>query len=423
MTTAYFELWTGLSGDMFVGAFLDAGWPEERLRWGIDALHLGKIDVEVERRKHGGFVGQGIRVRPEPDPPHRGYPEIRDLLGASELPERVRERATEVFHRLGEVEARIHGVSLSEIHFHEIGALDSIVDITSAVLALEEMGVERLLAGPVPLTRGRVETAHGSIPVPAPATAMLLEGWPVRSSPVEGEFVTPTAAALLQVLGHPAETMPPLRVRKVGHGAGTLRHPELPNLVRLWIGEEPDREETPAGVEGSGGEAPWIRRRICVLETQIDDLEPRPLAVLSDRLLDAGALDVLRVPVLMKKGRQGTLLAVLARPGSDTVRLLHRILLESTTLGVRVREEDRWELPRAEQTVDTALGRVRVKWSWGPAGPSARPEFEDVVRIALDRGLPVVEVQRRTEAELRNLEPPPIPAGGGPGTSPRGSSC
>jgi uncharacterized protein (TIGR00299 family) protein len=391
MKIGWIELWSGLSGDMLLGALLDAGWSEERLRAAIDLLGLGPNRLVVERRGHHGLTGLGIRLAPlETDPPHRGYAEIRRLLEGVPLPRDVRDRSLDAFRLLGEAEARVHGVPLERVHFHELGACDSLVDIVGSILAAHELGLRVLRAGPVPLGRGEIRIDHGTVPAPAPATAILLEGWPVFPDPVEGEFVTPTAAVLLRVLAEPGP-MPAMRLERVGYGAGTREHPRLPNLVRLWIGEE----GFSAGAPDSGSEL----RQVAVLETQIDDMNPRFVASLADELLGAGALDVFQVPVSMKKGRVGILLTVIARP-EEGDSLAQRILKLSSTLGVRVRMEARWEIGREIQVLPTSFGPVRVKWATGAERRIPSVEHADVVRISKETGLPWEEIRVRILREI-----------------------
>ncbi|MFN8546693.1 MAG: LarC family nickel insertion protein [Candidatus Eisenbacteria bacterium] len=237
MRIAHLEFWSGLAGDMFVGALLDAGWPEERLREVVSALDLGSVEIEVERRTHRGLSGVGIRVRAAKDPHARHLEEILKLIDAARIPARAKETATRAFRLLGEAEAKIHGIPIERVHFHEVGAADSIVDFVATATALADLEIERVTAGAIPLTTGWVEMDHGGLRGPGPATALLLEGWPVHSVPVEGEFFTPTAAALLRAVAIPLEVTPNMQVERVGYGAGTRPHPQLPNLVRLWLGQ------------------------------------------------------------------------------------------------------------------------------------------------------------------------------------------
>jgi uncharacterized protein (TIGR00299 family) protein len=398
MKIAWLELWTGLSGDMFVGALLDAGWGEARLRSTVAALGLEPFGLKVERRSHGGITGLGIRVEVPPASPRRGFREIAGILAASTLAEPVRRKAEEIFRSLAEAEARIHGIGLDEVHFHELGALDTLVDIVGAVAGVHELELEKILAGPIPLGGGEIVMAHGRVPSPAPATALLLEGWPVRPAAAQGEFLTPTGAALLRNLAAPS-SMPSFRVERVGYGAGTREHPVWPNLARLWIG----REEAPeAGECRFAAPARW--NRVAVLEAQMDDMDPRFLSALADQIAAEGALDVLRTPVVMKKGRLGVLLTVICRI-PDGPRLADLLLAGSTTLGVRMQEESRLELDRRIATAMTPLGEVRVKWSGPPDRERPSPEYEDLLVLARRHGMSLEEVQRRVLASLEPMRP------------------
>ena len=404
---AHFELWTGLAGDMWVGACLDAGWPEERLREGVRALGIAELAVEIEERPQAGIVGKGIRVSPPEGHVHRHLADIREILDRSALPAPVKEGAGRVFTRLARAEARVHGTSVEAVHFHEVGALDAIADIALAVLAIHDLDVH-LTAGPVPMTGGEVRMAHGTWPVPAPATALLLEGWPLRPDDAEGEFMTPTGAALLSELAVPSEVIPPMVLRSMGFGAGTREHPLRPNVVRLWIGEstgelsgtsetafrgspaEGATESSLAGSadeSGAGGEPSFPREAsiragmVIVLETQVDDIDPRWVAELERLLLEDGALDVFSEAVSMKKGRWGTRLTIISPPERE-IALTDKLFAQSTTLGIRRRLEQRWELPRREEVVQTPWGEARVKWALRAGKWEGRFEADDILGMA-----------------------------------------
>jgi len=382
---AHFDLWTGLSGDMWVGAFLDAGWPLERLQEGVSALGLGDVTVEVESRRHHGLVGQGIVVRPQEGHAHRGLSDILAILDRSSLPGPVIGKAGDVFRRLAAAEARVHGLTVEQVHFHEVGAHDAIVDIALGTLAVHDLEVA-VTAGAIPVTKGEVEMAHGRWPVPAPATALLLEGWPVRPENVEGEFITPTGAALLGEFATPRELIPPMTITKVGYGAGTREHPSRPNVVRLWLGNS--SITTPPS-------SPQLTE-ITVLETQVDDMDPRWFATLASNLLAAGALDVFSEAVSMKKGRWGSRLTVICRPDQES-ELVAAIFCQSTTLGVRRRTESRWELERGSETVETPWGAARMKWILRSGRRVVRFESEDILLLAEAEGLAPAEMEAQLD--------------------------
>ncbi|MBD3160501.1 MAG: nickel pincer cofactor biosynthesis protein LarC [Candidatus Eisenbacteria bacterium] len=391
---AYLDLWTGLSGDMMVGALLDAGWPEEEMYATLRALPLDGVDVRIEERFRHGIRGVGILVEPGAQTPARPWRTIRALIDRSGLSAPVKERSLALFGRLARVEARIHGSDPEEVHFHELGGDDAIADIVLSVAGLDGLGITRLHAGPIPLTRGEVETAHGLLPVPAPATLRLLEGCPIRWIPLEGEWTTPTGALLLSGLVDRFGPPPGMALARIGTGAGTRSAPDRANIVRLLRG-------TQGGGEG-GPDA-----QVSILETNIDDLDPRLAARLAEQLFAAGALDVIRVPVLMKKGRQGTLFSVLCAPEREE-ELGTILLREGSTLGLRIRREERRTLERWFETVETPYGPVRVKWS--RPGGRERPivEFDDLSACAEEHAVPLWRVEWETLRRLGvdRAEPP-----------------
>lgn len=365
MKVAWFDAFSGVSGDMTLAALIDAGWSERSLRDLPRRLRLEHVQVEVGRVQKGAFAATRVDVRAEGRQPHRHLHHITAMLDAADLPETVRARARAVFRRLAEAEATVHGSTVERVHFHEVGAADALVDIAGALWGLHELGVERVHASPLPMGSGFVDSQHGRIPVPAPATLLLLKGCPVRASAIEAELVTPTGAALLAEVV--SEWSPPaeFRVTAVGVGAGARDLAEQPNVLRLVIGETAGR----AGLtEGS----------VAVLETALDDESPQVLGDLVGQLLDQGALDVMLAPVLMKKGRPGQWLVVLCAP-ERAESMATFLLARTSTLGVRRRIESRWELPRSFEVVQTRFGDVRMKVAVLPDGArKAAPEFEDV---------------------------------------------
>jgi uncharacterized protein (TIGR00299 family) protein len=386
----YLDCFAGASGDMFVGALLDLGYPLEELERGLAALPVGGYELRARKERRHLLEGTRFEVilhDSHGDGAHdagahgRTYASIRAMLAGARVPDRARADALSVFRRLAEAEARVHGRPVDDVHFHEVGAVDSIVDIVGACLGLSGLGVDRLVASPPATGSGFVQVEHGRLPVPAPATALLLEGFPARWGEGEGELLTPTGAALLTTLAVFAESAPVLDAIRVGHGIGSRETGDRPNALRAVLG-------TTAGEPS----APFLEDVVEVLETAIDDASGEALAHLAERLLAAGALDVALAPVFMKKGRPGTGLTILARP-ADAGPLLDVLFRESTTLGVRRRLERRAVLARAIEVVETPLGACRVKVAVLPGGgrrPS--PEFDDVRRLAVERGLPLAEV-------------------------------
>jgi len=400
---------SGLSGDMFLGACLDLGMPLEVLSDAVARLGLANVGVEARAARRGGLAGVRFRVRqdgrliegPDPDEgaaedaasvPHQSGPghghsrtltDIRGLLDRSALEAPIKERAHQLFTRLGAAEAKAHGVPIDRVHFHEVGAVDSIVDLVGAATAHRFLEVEALTCGPVNVGGGTVTTQHGVLPVPAPATAELLRGIPVYGSP-QGELVTPTGAVLLAELVDEFRELPPLAIEAIGYGLGKREVAGRPNATRLVAGR--------AGVEERGS--------IEVVECEVDDLSGEGFGFLLERLLGAGALDVYFTPVQMKKNRPGTLITLLCR--RDQLELLAGLLLaESGSLGCRYHSVSRFEAEREFGTVQTRFGEVRVKRARFAGRPLAEtPEFEDLRRLALEHSVPWREVQAATLAAL-----------------------
>lgn len=379
MKVLYLDLFSGASGDMLLGALLDLGLPLEELQGELGKLALCGYMLEAERRVQRGLSGTHLRVRDMGgDQPARNPGEIRRLIGASALSPAVRERAIAVFERLGRVEAQVHGIPLEEVHFHEIGAVDSLVDIVGFIAGLERLGVEKVFSSPVPLGSGSIETEHGRLPVPAPATLLLLAEVqaPTCPHPAQGEIVTPTAAALLAELA--TFSYPPMRVGAVGYGFGQTEFPWA-NALRAWLGETVE--------PGAAGD------RVVLLECNLDDATGEELGFAMEQILAAGALDVYFTPIQMKKGRPGTLLGVLARPEEATA-LAQVILRHTSTLGLRLSPPlARVLAERRVRQVETPWGVVHVKEKWlngERLGDS--PEYEDCARIAREHGLSLGQV-------------------------------
>jgi uncharacterized protein (TIGR00299 family) protein len=393
MKLAYLDCFSGVSGDMLLGALLDAGLPLAELRAGLAALPLTGFELAAEPITDHGIHGTRAVVRLDDAAPHehRRIADIEALLASSALPPRVRERALAIFRRLAAAEARIHGTTPEEVTFHEVGAVDAIVDITGAALGLELLRVEELYCSELPLTSGRVHSAHGPLPVPAPATLELLRetGARWRSVPAEGELVTPTGAAIIATLARFEQ--PSLAVRAIGYGFGQRTLPWA-NCLRLLLGEAPSTADETAGFE---------RDEVIVLESNIDNMSGEALGWMMERLLAAGALDVAYAPLQMKKNRPGALLTVLARP-DEARRLAALILTDSGTLGVRMHVGERLKAERREEEIDTPLGSVRVKLKL-IAGRvvSATPEYEDCRALAERHGLPLEAVTARITAAAR----------------------
>ncbi|HBL31453.1 MAG TPA: nickel pincer cofactor biosynthesis protein LarC [Acidobacteria bacterium] len=431
MATYHLDCASGLAGDMFLGACLDLGMPLDVLTETVARLHLPGVSVEARKAHRGGMAGTRFRVlvdgRPVegPDPeeqgghghghghhehehhhghhhhptdghghhhhhptdahghahghghPHgRNLPDILGLIGGSHLPAAVKERASRLFVRLGEAEAKAHGMPLDRVHFHEVGAVDSIVDLVGAAAAVEFLAPEKITSGPVNVGSGRVKTSHGELPVPAPATAELLRGIPIYGGP-GGELTTPTGAVLLAELVTDFVELPALVLEGIGYGLGRKELAHQPNAVRLLRGKT-------AGAKGE----------VMVVECEVDDLPGEGFGFLMERLLEAGALDVYFTPVQMKKNRPGTLITLLCRR-PQLEALAGQLLMESGSLGCRYHSAGRFEAERTVTEVATPFGAVRVKSAWFEGRPlAAAPEFEDCRRLALAAGVPWREVYR-----------------------------
>lgn len=384
---AYLDCFSGVSGDKFLGALVGAGLSVDTLRERLGALDLQGWSLSTEQVRRGGLAGTLVTVRVEPGQPSRDWASIRALIEGSRLEPVVRGSALSAFALLAEAEAEVHGVEVERVHFHEVGAVDSIVDIVGTAIGLRELAIDALWASPVRVGHGTVTTAHGELPVPAPATARLLRGVPLYAGEQPGEMTTPTGAALLAAFATRYAPMPPMRVGVDGYGAGTREVPGVPNVLRLSIGE----------LE-SGGEL----HEVTVLETAVDHITPEHLASAIELLLEDGALDAFAEPVSMKKGRLGSSVTVIASP-HDAERLTQALMRHTGTLGVRRTPTWRSVAPRRSETVETSLGTVRVKIGGDGDSLRVRPENDDVVRVARETGLPIDVVARRLADEAERL--------------------
>ena len=394
MRIAWFDCCSGISGDMTLGALVSAGWPAEEARSLPARLGLEGVRVAVSEVRRGPLAAVRVEVAVDvPRQPHRRLGDVAAILERADLSPAARERSRAVFQRLAEAEARVHGTGVEETHFHEVGAADALVDVTGAVLGLESLAIARVHSSPPRLGRGTVRSAHGVLPVPAPATAFLLQGIPVEIGEVAAELTTPTGAALLATLVQDWGAPPPFKLERVGTGAGARDLAGQPNVLRVFIGEA-------EAMPGPG--SPEIpRRRVAVLETALDDENPQFVGALVPRLLAAGALDAMVVPSVMKKGRPGLWLVVIAAP-EQAGALARMLLVETSSLGVRVRHEERFELERRLEEVETPFGRVALKIAVLPGGGErAVPEFESVRAAAERAGRPLREVAEAALAAWR----------------------
>ncbi|MCI0586913.1 MAG: nickel pincer cofactor biosynthesis protein LarC [Planctomycetes bacterium] len=391
MRTAYFDCFAGAAGDMIVGSLLDAGAAFPAVRDGIASLSLPGVRVRAERATVAGFRATRFEVERPSREGHRGLREIEEIVARAPFAARVRERSLAVFRRLANAEAAVHGTTADHVHFHEVGASDAIADVVGACLALEDLGVERIVASPPRLGTGSVESEHGRIPVPAPGTLELLRGSRARLGGPRGERTTPTGAAILAGLAAAIEGEISLRIESVGYGAGTHDFGDGPNLLRVVLGEG----------EGDAGE-----EIVEVLETNLDDVPGQVVGHALERLLQAGALDAFAAPVLMKKSRPGVVLTAIV-PTSKRRDVEAVFFDETGTLGVRRREARRTILPRRAVELETAYGRVRFKEVQDLRGERRlRVEFEEARRVAGEKGIPLTEATARLEEEARRLYRP-----------------
>jgi uncharacterized protein (TIGR00299 family) protein len=445
MRIAYLECFSGVSGDMFLGALIDAGVPPRALEETVAALGVGarleisrvvrsgisatKVDVWVDGEKdlpreqywatqndvarapaparavhednhhdHRHFPGAEVSRAGAPAPhehsrghshsPGRGLTEIREIISKAGISDTAKKTAIAIFEALGTAEAKIHATSMEKVHFHEVGAVDAMVDIVCASVGAEALGVDEIICSPLNVGGGSLQCAHGTFPVPAPATVELLKGAPLYSSGVQAELVTPTGAAIVKTLAKRFAAFPEMKVEKSGYGAGTRDFAGMPNVVRLTIGEAASTLASKTASE-----------IVAVLEANIDDLNPQVFGYVIDRLLEEGALDVFGMPVQMKKNRPGTLLTVLCKP-EDASNLTQLIFTETTTLGVRRRDEMRQTLARRWENVRTQWGEVRIKIaSMNGTVTNYAPEYEDCRRIAAEHHVPLKMVMQEASRE------------------------
>jgi len=388
----YFDCFSGIAGDMVIGALLDAGLPFDGLKAALGSLAVSGYQVHAKRVMRAGVSATKFVVEEDPGQgqaasshPHRHLSGIFKLVDQSALSPSGRDRAKGLFQRLAEAEAAIHDMPVEKVHLHEVGAVDSIIDIVGAVHALDWCGADRVVSSALNVGGGMVKSAHGLIPVPAPATVKLLGDAPIYSGEVQKELVTPTGALIVSSYASSFGPLPAMHVEHVGYGAGDNDFPSTPNVLRVLIGREAETTVV-SGLSRTDS-------RVVVIECEIDDMNPQIFGVVMDRLYAAGALEVFYVPVQMKKNRPGTLLTVIAPPALRAA-LSEIIFRETTTIGLRHSEVERDCLVREQVPVETPVGTIRMKLAWRDGRlVNAVPEFDDCAKIALANSLPVKEVQ------------------------------
>ncbi len=395
---AYLDCSSGISGDMLLGALLDAGLPLDWLCSELKKIPVGAYEVEVRSVLRSGLAGTQLTFRIPAEQPHRHLHQIEEMLEASALPESVRGRARRIFNRLAEVEGKLHAMPPAKVHFHEVGAVDALLDVTGSCLGLERLGLQELVCSPLNLGGGRVEAAHGSLPVPAPATAELLRGIPVYSSGVEAELVTPTGAAIVAELALSFGPIPAMKIARVGYGAGSREIKGHPNLLRLLVGE---RIATPIPVAKMQGAHALAEDVVSVIEANVDDMSPQLFGYFEEKALALGALDVTSTAVQMKKNRPGIEITVLCHP-EDSDKIAEMFFFETTTIGIRIHEVRRQLLERELVTVETDYGPARVKVaSRNGTVLNVAPEYDDCSKLAQEKSVPLKQVMLDAQMAYR----------------------
>ena len=386
MRTLYFDCFAGASGDMILGALVAAGADARALREQLALLDVAGFEISFETVDRSGISATHAVVRTADHQQHRHLSAILRIISASRLSQTVKARASRIFERLGEAEARVHNVPVEKIHFHEVGALDAIVDVVGACIGFELLGIERFVSSPLHVGSGTVEMAHGRFPVPPPAVVELLRDAPVYATDVKGELVTPTGAAIIStVCAGEFGALPSMRLAASGYGAGTRQYKDFPNVLRVLVGET-------AVAEGAS-------ERLLMLETNLDDASPQVVAYATERAFALGALDCFVTPVQMKKNRPGVLVSILCR-AAEREALTKLLFDETTTLGVRSYEVERRALAREFVAVETAFGRINVKVARREDGSVSNiaPEYEDCRMAAARAGVPLRAVEEAARA-------------------------
>lgn len=401
MKQAYLDCFSGISGDMFVGALLDVGLPLERLFADLKKIPLGFYEFKRTRALRGHLVGTRVEICVPGKQPSRRLRDIEALIRDSELSAGVKERALKIFSRLAEAEGKLHNMPPEQVHFHEVGAVDAILDIVGTCIGLEFLEISHLTCSPVNVGSGCVQAAHGSLPVPAPASLELLKDLPIYSSGIDGELVTPTGAALISTLADRFGPLPPMRVERIGYGAGAREIPGHPNLARLLLGEGAEPVRVRDGTPGD--------EVVSVIEANVDDMSPQLYGYFIDQALAAGALDVTCTPIQMKKDRPGILLSVLCSPEKGDA-LAQMLFEQTTTIGVRIYEARRKILERELVSIQTPYGTVNVKVAKRDGKVlNVAPEYEDCQRLATEKGVPLKQVIIAAQASYLEQVSSPTP--------------
>ena len=389
MRIAYFDCFSGVSGDMILGALIDAGADLNKLESELGKLKISGFTLKAEKTTRKGLSGTRFFVDADHSHAERHLSDIETIMDNSGLADDIKARAKSIFRDLAEVEAKIHNTNPGDVHFHEIGGLDSIVDVVGSLIVMKMLGIETMYASRIPVGTGFVECDHGVLPLPAPATLELLKGIPVYASSIDKELVTPTGIAILKHVVQSFGTIPEMKIERIGYGAGS-RDLKIPNLLRVWIGDTEVKHE-------------YEKDEVILIETNIDNMNPEILGYALERLLERGTLDVFMTPIFMKKNRPGTLLSILITP-DKLDETLSVVFTETTSLGVRFQRLERRKLPRELITVETSFGPVRVKV--GHIDTEKRiisPEYEDCREIAARLGIPLRKVYGEAQAAAEKI--------------------
>ena len=386
---AYIDAYSGVSGNMLLGALIDLGFPRTRLQQLKKALGLDAIKISIKKAEQNNLAGVLVKISGEKNPPKRNLSRIRKIIRSAQLPKPVKEKSIKAFQLLAEAEAKIHSCSPEQVHFHELGAVDTIMDIVGVILGFYELEIEKIYASKIPLATGEVECAHGRIPLPAPATLELLKGIPVKGINTNQELTTPTGAVLLRVLAEGFGSIPEMTLEKIGYGLGEKNLGERANLLRILIGKTHRSPE-----------------ELFVFESTIDDMNPEYYQPLLERLFQAGALEVALVPAYLKKNRPGIILKGLTQK-KKLFQILEQIFLHSTTLGVKYYPVARWALSREEVKIKTRYGLVRAKKLSFKNQERIYPEFEDLKKLAEKFNLSIIDLEAEVKSQWEKIRKKP----------------
>jgi len=389
MKIAFLDCFSGISGDMMVGALIDLGLDFRYLEKELKKLNISGYKLEIAKVKRNGIKGVKFDVNVDlKKHHHRNLKEINNIIERSKLNKEVKDLSKAIFNEIAKAEAKAHGIKVNDVHFHEVGAVDSIIDIVSTSIGINYLGIEKVISSPLNVGSGFVKAEHGLLPVPAPATAEILKNIPFYSNGIKAELVTPTGAAIVATVAKDFSSLPEMRVEKIGYGAGSREIEEIPNLLRIFLAED------------SRKSSDYDKDRITVIETNIDDISPQVYEELMENIFKIGALDIFLTPIIMKKNRPAIKISVLSDP-ETAVKVYDLLFRETSTFGIRSYEASRCKLGREIKKIKTALGSVDVKiGKLGNKVLKTAPEYESIKKIARDKKIPFLEVLKRVEAEI-----------------------